>query len=394
MHIPLLGEMTPMRAFFLFLFFYSNDSSSLGTWSTFGAGMLLSDLAEKCKPDKPNMSSVAVSAAVTFGVLGYASLYLEQMRMMIFLSLQSLWVPTYKHRYCRVLVAPTEEQPTEDGLPKMEYSSQRVLSALGGLMVFLYLWDGLSGLTSGTLFLIVLPEVVARLPPFPNWKTVLFFLTLIVVSAPIAAIVIGATNFEKEMMELPESYKQAAKSMLGARPESVPDYYAVIGVRRGADTSDIKRTFRKLSKIYHPDKTAGNPELQEKFVKIGEAMRKLTGKQSDKAAHTKELENAELQDMVNEVDADGSGTIEFPEFLNLMAKKMQDTDSEDELVEAFKVFDKDGNGFISAAELRHVMTNLGEKLNEEEVDEMIREADQDGDGQVNYEEFVKMMTSQ
>ena len=53
---------------------------------------------------------------------------------------------------------------------------------------------------------------------------------------------------------------------------------------------------------------------------------------------------------------------------------------------ANKVFDLDGNGFISAAELRHVMTNLGEKLTDEEVDEMIREADVDGDGQINYEE--------
>ncbi|CAL9127696.1 unnamed protein product, partial [Musa textilis] len=100
---------------------------------------------------------------------------------------------------------------------------------------------------------------------------------------------------------------------------------------------------------------------------------------------------AELQDMINEVDADGNGTIDFPEFLNLMARKMKDTDSEEELREAFRVFDKDQNGFISAAELRHVMTNLGEKLTDEEVDEMIREADVDGDGQINYDEFVKVM---
>merc|ERR1712110_813754 len=102
---------------------------------------------------------------------------------------------------------------------------------------------------------------------------------------------------------------------------------------------------------------------------------------------------AELQDMINEVDADGNCTIDFPEFCTLMARKMKDTDSEEELKEAFRVFDKDGNGFISAAELRHIMTNLGEKLTDEEVDEMIREADIDGDGQVNYEEFVTMMTS-
>ncbi len=100
---------------------------------------------------------------------------------------------------------------------------------------------------------------------------------------------------------------------------------------------------------------------------------------------------AELQDMINEVDADGNGTIDFPEFLSLMARKMKDTDTEEELIEAFKVFDRDGNGLISAAELRHVMTNLGEKLTDEEVDEMIREADIDGDGHINYEEFVRMM---
>jgi calmodulin len=81
----------------------------------------------------------------------------------------------------------------------------------------------------------------------------------------------------------------------------------------------------------------------------------------------------------------GNGTIDFPEFLTMMARKMKEADSHEEIREAFKVFDKDGNGLISAAELRHVMTNLGEKLTDEEVDEMIREADVDGDGQVNYE---------
>ncbi len=69
----------------------------------------------------------------------------------------------------------------------------------------------------------------------------------------------------------------------------------------------------------------------------------------------------------------------------MMSKKLQGADSSDELKEAFHVFDKDGDGFISAAELRHVMTTLGEKLTDEEVDEMMREADGDGDGQVNYE---------
>ncbi|XP_044728364.1 calmodulin-like isoform X2 [Chrysoperla carnea] len=101
----------------------------------------------------------------------------------------------------------------------------------------------------------------------------------------------------------------------------------------------------------------------------------------------------ELRDMVNEVDQDGNGTIEFNEFLQMMSKKMKGADGEDELREAFRVFDKNNDGLISSNELRHVMTNLGEKLSEEEVDDMIREADLDGDGMVNYEEFVTILTA-
>ena len=69
----------------------------------------------------------------------------------------------------------------------------------------------------------------------------------------------------------------------------------------------------------------------------------------------------------------------------MMSKKMKETDKEEELKEAFRVFDRNGDGFISAPELRLVMTNLGEKLTDEEVEDMIREADLDGDGLVNYD---------
>ncbi|KAK4775879.1 hypothetical protein SAY87_023840 [Trapa incisa] len=101
----------------------------------------------------------------------------------------------------------------------------------------------------------------------------------------------------------------------------------------------------------------------------------------------------ELRIMIREVDVDGNGTIKLGEFLNLMARKMKETAADDELKEAFQVFDKDQDGYISPEELRRVMLNLGEKLTDEEVEMMVKEADLDGDGQINYEEFIRMMTS-
>ena len=63
--------------------------------------------------------------------------------------------------------------------------------------------------------------------------------------------------------------------------------------------------------------------------------------------------------MINEVDADGNGTIDFPEFLAMMARKTRLIDSEEEMKEAFNGIDNDGNGFVFVAELRHVMTSIG-----------------------------------
>jgi calmodulin len=70
---------------------------------------------------------------------------------------------------------------------------------------------------------------------------------------------------------------------------------------------------------------------------------------------------AELKQMINGVDSDGDGVLDFSEFLTMLVRDVQDTDteSEDEFMGAFKVFDEDGNGYINSVELRHVMNNLG-----------------------------------
>ena len=106
------------------------------------------------------------------------------------------------------------------------------------------------------------------------------------------------------------------------------------------------------------------------------------------------LSEEELKSMIEDVDKDKSGTIDFQEFLGLMAWKMKESGIEEELIEAFKVFDRDGNGLISAHELRFVMSTSGEQLTEEDIEEMIREADENGDGFIDYQEFVRMMMSQ
>ena len=97
--------------------------------------------------------------------------------------------------------------------------------------------------------------------------------------------------------------------------------------------------------------------------------------------------------MINEVDADGNGKLEFLEFCNLMDRQTKDMSQEDELRERFKLFDKDGNGLIDRDELAIALQQLGEKLSEEEIDEMLEDCDTNGDGMIDFEEFMKYMTN-
>jgi len=82
--------------------------------------------------------------------------------------------------------------------------------------------------------------------------------------------------------------------------------------------------------------------------------------------------------------------ITFEQFLPILATISKNTQPPvlQDFIEGFKVFDKEQNGFIHSAELRHLLTNLGEKLTDEEVNELLQ-GQEDTQGNVNYEEFVK-----
>jgi calmodulin len=101
----------------------------------------------------------------------------------------------------------------------------------------------------------------------------------------------------------------------------------------------------------------------------------------------------ELIDMMTKFDIALDSTIDLSNFLSLMKHVVSESDNEEVLREAFRAFDNEGKGFIPEATLRHVMTNLGDKLPETEVDEMMKDANIDPDGEINYEEFVTAISS-
>lgn len=99
----------------------------------------------------------------------------------------------------------------------------------------------------------------------------------------------------------------------------------------------------------------------------------------------------ELNDLVNEIDSNGNSMIEFSEFLTMMARQIKEQDIEAEILEAFKVFDSDGDGKISQTELVRVLTTIGEKLTDAEAKQMLEAADTDSDGQIDIEEFARVL---
>ncbi|CCF59500.1 hypothetical protein KAFR_0H00900 [Kazachstania africana CBS 2517] len=84
-------------------------------------------------------------------------------------------------------------------------------------------------------------------------------------------------------------------------------------------------------------------------------------------------DESEVEDLINEIDIDGNHEIEFNEFLTLMARQTDSGDSTQELIDAFKVFDKNGDGLISFSELKQVFKSVGEDMSEEDMEQMFQD---------------------
>ncbi|KAK8583932.1 hypothetical protein V6N13_109320 [Hibiscus sabdariffa] len=101
----------------------------------------------------------------------------------------------------------------------------------------------------------------------------------------------------------------------------------------------------------------------------------------------------EIHDLLANMDANGNGAIEFDELANAIMPYMNEQIlvNKEQLKEVFTLFDRDGNGYITPAELAGCMAKMGQPLSYDELTEIIKEADADGDGVISFTEFSTVM---
>ena len=106
-----------------------------------------------------------------------------------------------------------------------------------------------------------------------------------------------------------------------------------------------------------------------------------------------DLTRREVEDMIKDLDSDGSGTLTFEEFITFMQTQVVEEKliviEEDEVIAAFKSFDVDHDGSINMQEFKTILTKLGDRFTDEECMAVFREADLDHNGTLDYHEFVE-----
>jgi len=104
------------------------------------------------------------------------------------------------------------------------------------------------------------------------------------------------------------------------------------------------------------------------------------------------LTELEIKHMLDSIDVNHDGTIEFEEFVALMIRH-DSGNPDDGLFEVFEMFNKDGNGAVRISDLSKVMESLGVKLTEADLREIMKEAELDEDGKISFAEFKRLMTT-
>ncbi|KAG4080700.1 hypothetical protein HA402_013230 [Bradysia odoriphaga] len=107
------------------------------------------------------------------------------------------------------------------------------------------------------------------------------------------------------------------------------------------------------------------------------------------------FDDNELQALIAENDVDSSGKVNFDGFSNIAGHFLEEEDAEamqQELKEAFRLYDREGNGYITTSTLKEILAALDDKLNNADLDGIIAEIDTDGSGTVDFDEFMEMMT--
>ena len=99
----------------------------------------------------------------------------------------------------------------------------------------------------------------------------------------------------------------------------------------------------------------------------------------------------EIKEIIMELELEGNDEINFENFVSIVNRRDKDADNEEEVIKAFKFFDKEGNGLININELKNIMLSVGKNISEEELNDMLKEADIDMDGYINYEEFIRSL---